>query len=51
MIDSNVPKFLNQDLGLFDAIIGDLFPTVDDVAFDKSELMNAIKEVIATNKL
>ena len=45
MIDSNVPKFLNQDIPLFDAIIGDLFPNVPSMAFKNDDL----DEVIAVN--
>jgi dynein heavy chain len=46
MIDSNVPKFLNQDIPLFDAIIHDLFPNVPSMAFKNEELDEVIIENI-----
>ena len=46
MRDSNVPKFLKDDLPLFSALIQDLFPTamIPDVSFE--ELENQITETI-----
>jgi len=39
MRDANVPKFLKDDLPLFAAIIQDLFPTVEIINPDYSQLM------------
>lgn len=46
MRDSNVPKFLKDDLPLFSALIQDLFPsvTIPDVSFE--ELEGQIRETI-----
>lgn len=41
--DVNVPKFLKQDLPLFDNIIKDLFPSASRPEFDQSTLVNTIK--------
>ena len=38
MRDSNVPKFLKDDLPLFSAIVQDLFPTVEITESDYGEL-------------
>lgn len=38
MRDSNVPKFLRDDLPLFSAIIQDLFPSVEITESDYGEL-------------
>jgi len=43
MRDSNVPKFLADDLPLFQAIVNDLFPRVDIPSVDYGELEVAIK--------
>ena len=43
MRDSNVPKFLKDDLPLFAAIIQDLFPTVEITDPDYGELQTQIE--------
>ena len=39
MRDSNVPKFLKDDLPLFSAIVQDLFPSVEIAESDYGELL------------
>ena len=51
MRDSNVPKFLKEDLVLFFAIVGDLFPGVEVPFIDYGELEQAIREQITKNQL
>ena len=46
MRDSNVPKFLRDDLPLFGAIVQDLFPTVVIKAADYGELQTQIERSI-----
>ena len=46
MRDANVPKFLKDDLPLFAAIIQDLFPTVEIINPDYTELLKQIKTSI-----
>jgi len=43
MRDSNVPKFLEQDLPLFRGIIKDLFPTVEVPDIDYGDLESEIR--------
>ena len=51
MRDSNVPKFLDEDLPLFHAILRDLFPGVK-VPYDTyGELEEAIRSEIRSNGL
>lgn len=51
MRDSNAPKFLKEDLTLFQAIITDLFPGVEVPFVDYGELEKAIREVVESNQL
>jgi dynein heavy chain, axonemal len=51
MIQSNVPKFLNQDLPLFDAIIGDLFPGIKPEPTIEQELYDAVVKCIDKHEL
>ncbi len=44
MKDANVPKFLKDDLPLFNAIVQDLFPTVTIKDVDYSQFMQNIKK-------
>ena len=46
MRDSNIPKFLKDDLPLFSAIVQDLFPTVEIKEVDYGELQTQIEESI-----
>ncbi len=51
MRDSNVPKFLKDDLPLFSAIIQDLFPNIEITESDYGELQTQIEDSIAHFKL
>eukprot|EP00698_Gefionella_okellyi_P007651 TRINITY_DN186_c0_g4_i1.p1 TRINITY_DN186_c0_g4~~TRINITY_DN186_c0_g4_i1.p1 ORF type:complete len:3955 (+),score=1074.62 TRINITY_DN186_c0_g4_i1:43-11907(+) len=49
--DSNVPKFLKEDLSLFSAIVTDLFPGMEIPASDYGELQVTIEESMIRDKL
>jgi dynein heavy chain len=49
MRDSNVPKFLDDDLTLFYAIVGDLFPGVEVPYVDYGSLKQSIVEQTLAN--
>ena len=51
MRDSNVPKFLHQDLDLFNGIIKDLFPTVHIPNIPYGQLELQIRDVLKKQKL
>ncbi|GIQ90438.1 dynein heavy chain, partial [Kipferlia bialata] len=44
LVDVNVPKFLKQDVPLFNGIIADLFPGLDMPTTELSDLGDCIKE-------
>ena len=46
MIDSNIPKFLKDDLKLFSALVQDLFPNIQIPRVDFRELKSQIAESI-----
>ena len=41
--DANVPKFLQEDLKLFNGIVSDLFPTTEDVVVDYGDMEKSIR--------
>lgn len=51
MRDSNIPKFLKDDLPLFDALIDDLFPKVEIPNPDYGTLPAQIDKSILAQKL
>lgn len=51
MKDSNLPKFLDQDISLFLDIINDLFPNTNVKKEDNIILNNKIKETLLNNSL
>jgi dynein heavy chain len=49
--DCNIPKFLSDDIPLFEGIISDLFPTTDKSKPNYSELVTALREVMSSRSL
>eukprot|EP00959_Pyramimonas_sp_CCMP1952_P170178 3555281-Pyramimonas_sp.AAC.1 len=49
--DVNLPKFLSQDIPLFNGIMQDLFPDVKLPAADNKLLLNAMREAMVARKL
>ena len=41
--DTNVPKFLQEDLKLFNGIVSDLFPTTEDMVVDYGDMEKSIR--------
>jgi dynein heavy chain len=50
MRDTNLPKFVAADFGIFLGLINDLFPRVESPPVKNKELEDAIKQVIASEE-
>ncbi|CAG9584340.1 unnamed protein product [Danaus chrysippus] len=51
IVDVNMPKFLSQDVPLFAGIYSDLFPGVDILQPDRSELLHCINKELEKRNL
>ncbi|KAA6373516.1 MAG: putative dynein heavy chain, partial [Streblomastix strix] len=51
MRESNLPKFLAEDIPLFEAIVGDLFPDVRVPQNDYGELMQMLRQIYQEKQL
>lgn len=49
--DVNVPKFLQDDLKLFDGIVSDLFPKINDAPVDYGDLDQSIRSTTISKGL
>lgn len=49
MRDANIPKFLKDDVLLFNAIVQDLFPKAVIMPNEYGELQNIIEQIITEN--
>lgn len=49
--DCNIPKFLSDDIPLFEGIISDLFPTTDKSKPNYTELITSLREVMSARSL
>merc|ERR1719454_2577382 len=47
MLEANIPRFLADDLPLFEGIIGDLYPNLDIPAVDYGALKSACEEALS----
>mmetsp|Transcript_11032 Transcript_11032/g.41100 ORF Transcript_11032/g.41100 Transcript_11032/m.41100 type:complete len:2117 (-) Transcript_11032:6020-12370(-) len=51
MKDSNIPKFVREDVNLFEGIVGDLFPNVQEKVIVNETLMQGIHEIMSRRNL
>ncbi|KAK9888347.1 hypothetical protein WA026_000602 [Henosepilachna vigintioctopunctata] len=51
IIDVNLPKFLAQDVPLFEGIFSDLFPGVEIPKFERGDLINHLKKELIRKNL
>lgn len=49
--DSNLPKFLSEDVGLFKGILQDLFPGLSIIEQDYGIIVNIMKEIMQEKSL
>jgi dynein heavy chain len=49
--DMNLPKFISEDVTLFDNLFMDLFPDCEEPENDNDELQLAIEEALISKKL
>jgi dynein heavy chain len=49
--DCNIPKFISEDIPLFEGIISDLFPTTDKAKPNYDALVSCINDTIYSRNL